>query len=49
MSEFLKMEIEQEKEIGKKQSGAKAPTVEGFQIKTDEAEVVLTKTHNNEK
>lgn len=49
LSEFLKTEIEQEKEVGKKQLGAKAPTVEGFQIKTDEAEVILTKTHNNEK
>jgi len=49
LSEFLKTEIEQEKEIGKKQLGAKAPAIEGFQIKTDDAEVVLTKTHNNEK
>jgi len=49
LSEFLKTEIEQEKQIGKKQLGAQTPSVEGFQIKTDEAEVTLTKSHNNEK
>jgi len=49
LSEFLKSEIEQEKEVGKKQLGATAPKVEGFDAKTEEAEVILTKTHNNEK
>jgi len=50
LRDFLKEEIEAEKQVAKKQLGEeKAPVIPGFQLKTDEAEVTLTKTFKNEK
>jgi len=48
--DFLKEEIEAEKKLGKQQlAGAKQPDIPGFQIKTDQREVELTKQHGSEK
>jgi len=48
--DFLKEEIEAEKKLGKQQlAGAKQPDIPGFQIKTEQREVVLTKQHGSEK
>uniref|UniRef100_A0A915HY08 Complement component 1 Q subcomponent-binding protein, mitochondrial n=1 Tax=Romanomermis culicivorax TaxID=13658 RepID=A0A915HY08_ROMCU len=51
LRDFLKEEIEAEKTIAQKQLGEqhKTPVISGFDMKTDGAEVTLTKTHNNEK
>jgi len=50
LREFLKEEIEAEKEVAKKQAGSdKVLTIPGFHVKTDEAEVTLTKQFNKEK
>jgi len=47
---FLKEEIEAETELARKNlDGGRAPTIPGFEVKTDEAEVRLSKTHGNEK
>jgi len=48
--DFLKDEIEAEKKLGKQQlAGAQQPGIAGFQVKTDQREVVLTKQHGAEK
>jgi len=50
LGDFLKNEIEAEKQLARKQMGAaQAPTMAGFEIKTNEADVTLTKTHGSEK
>jgi len=49
LSEFLKEEIEAEKQLATKSSTGKAPTVHGFDLKADQGEVILSKNHNNEK
>lgn len=49
--EFLKTEIEAEKKIAKeiaKNIGSENPSISGFQIDTDQREIVLTKKHGNE-
>jgi len=48
--DFLKDEIEAEKNLGKQQlAGTKQPDIPDFQIKTEGREVVLTKQHGSEK
>lgn len=48
--DFLKEEIEAEKKLGKQQlAGAQQPGIPGFQVKTDQREVLLTKQHGSEK
>jgi len=50
--DFLKEEIEAEKKLAKQQqagSSAKQPEVPGFQVKSDQREVVLSKQHGSEK
>lgn len=51
LRDFLKEEIEAEKELAKQQLGDQqtTPAISGFDIKADEAEVTLTKKHNSEK
>lgn len=50
LREFLKEEIDAEKELAKKQMGEQTvPTLSGFQVKTDDAEVTLTKNFKTEK
>jgi complement component 1 Q subcomponent-binding protein len=47
--DFLKEEIEAEKKLGKQQlQGAQQPGIPGFQVKTDQREVTLTKQNGAE-
>jgi len=50
LSDFLKNEIEAEKQLARKYvGGGEVPTIPGFTMKTNEADVTLTKSHNSEK
>jgi len=50
LRDFLREEIEAEKEVAKKQLGEQnVLKISGFEVKTDEAEVTLTRLFNNEK
>lgn len=46
LSDFLKKEIELEKEVSKKHTVRK---IEGFEMKLENANVILSKSHDGEK